>query len=347
MISKRILVCYDDYGKPIRKRFTGETEIEVEKQIAVFRAEQERCANPTNVMFRKYSEKWLKDFKSNREFNTRQMYEYAFRHCSSLACIPIKNIKRIDIQRIINENWEHPATCKKIALCLKAMFRSAIEDGIIYKNPVTNLSMPESVKKNRMVINDKIIDGFKKLDLPPMEDIYVKVFYYFGLRPQEALALMRKDFDFVNNTLTISRAVYYEGNNSKIKATKTANVRTLPIPDALICDLRDYLSSTHNLYLFTMQSGELLTKSSERKMWARIVKQLNIALGGNDKLNLLHGFTKYTFRRSYATRLYYSGISLKKAAELMGHSDTKMITEVYAQIQDEQEPMDALKKMCM
>ena len=35
--------------------------------------------------------------------------------------------------------------------------------------------------------------------------------------------------------------------------------------------------------------------------------------------------------------LYYSGISLKKAAQLMGHSNTKMIMEVYSHLDDEKE----------
>lgn len=35
--------------------------------------------------------------------------------------------------------------------------------------------------------------------------------------------------------------------------------------------------------------------------------------------------------------LYYSGISQKKAVELMGHSDIKMIMEVYAHLDEEKE----------
>lgn len=35
--------------------------------------------------------------------------------------------------------------------------------------------------------------------------------------------------------------------------------------------------------------------------------------------------------------LYYSGISQKKAVELMGHSDLKMIMEVYAHLDEQKE----------
>ena len=38
------------------------------------------------------------------------------------------------------------------------------------------------------------------------------------------------------------------------------------------------------------------------------------------------------FRHEYATMLYYSGIDLKEAARLMGHTDIKLILEIYADL---------------
>lgn len=55
------------------------------------------------------------------------------------------------------------------------------------------------------------------------------------------------------------------------------------------------------------------------------------------KVDKINGITSYTFRHNYATMLYYSGISLKQAAKYMGHSDTKMIMEVYAHLDESKE----------
>ena len=52
---------------------------------------------------------------------------------------------------------------------------------------------------------------------------------------------------------------------------------------------------------------------------------------------LITGLTAHIFRHNYCTMLYYSGISQKKAVELMGHSDIKMIMEVYAHLDEEKE----------
>ncbi len=53
------------------------------------------------------------------------------------------------------------------------------------------------------------------------------------------------------------------------------------------------------------------------------------------------GLTAHIFRHNYCTMLYYSGISQKKAVELMGHSDLKMIIEVYAHLDEEKEAVQA------
>ncbi len=59
----------------------------------------------------------------------------------------------------------------------------------------------------------------------------------------------------------------------------------------------------------------------------------------------IQDLTAHIFRHNYCTMLYYSGISQKKAVELMGHSDIKMIMEVYAHLDDQKEAVqDKLNK---
>ena len=76
-------------------------------------------------------------------------------------------------------------------------------------------------------------------------------------------------------------------------------------------------------------------------MWESIVNKMNVAESTDDEKSMkqkpINGLTAHIFRHNYATMLYYSNISLKKAAQLMGHSDTKMIMDVYAHLDDKQE----------
>ena len=61
-------------------------------------------------------------------------------------------------------------------------------------------------------------------------------------------------------------------------------------------------------------------------MWKNIVKSIDNEIGVETKL------TAHIFRHNYATVLYYSDISLKQAAKLMGHSNVNMILNVYAHL---------------
>ncbi len=92
---------------------------------------------------------------------------------------------------------------------------------------------------------------------------------------------------------------------------------------------------------FFRENAETLSKTQYVKMWDRVIKKMNDAVT-SDKEKLIaaqsiSGLTAHIFRHNYCTMLYYSGISQKKAVELMRHSDLKMIMEVYAHLDEQKE----------
>lgn len=87
--------------------------------------------------------------------------------------------------------------------------------------------------------------------------------------------------------------------------------------------------------------GQPYSKSYFYVAWKRIVKALNAAVATDSVPEPISGLTSRVFRYNYATILYYSGITLKKAVELMGHADEKMILRVYAQLDEEREDTKA------
>ena len=48
-------------------------------------------------------------------------------------------------------------------------------------------------------------------------------------------------------------------------------------------------------------------------------------------------FTNHQLRHSYCTMLYYAGIKIKKAQELMGHSSADMVYNIYTHLDNERE----------
>lgn len=340
--SDRIYLGTGPDGKPIRKRITGNTKAELEANRRKVLAEYGSVRSPSDITLGKYAEKWFSSNKSVRSANTQAMYLYAIKKLAPISSLKLKDVTRVDLQEVINSYWDEPSACQKLTMTIKAIFRAAAVDGIINYNPALTLERPKVIKKPRRILSSQEVFAIRSALDDPMERLYIDVLYCFGLRPGEAWALMPSDFDLKKKRLTVSRAVAFDVNVPVIKGTKTDNVRRLPIPDMLIPELKDYFAALPGLYLFHLRNGQLLTKSAATKLWARIIKKANAALGGNEHICVTEGITQYTFRRTFATDLYYSGISMKKAAQLMGHTDTKMIMEVYAQLDDEREDLSAL-----
>jgi integrase len=68
-------------------------------------------------------------------------------------------------------------------------------------------------------------------------------------------------------------------------------------------------------------------------MWNKIYDKINEVLGGNANFKATD-ITPYVFRHEYATVLYYSEVDVKDAARLMGHKDTRLILDVYAELDE-------------
>jgi len=335
-----ITLGYDIHGKQIRKRITANSKAELNQKIFETRKEYELIKNPSNISFGEYAKKWVDAYKSSKSLRTYQDCTAMLKKFDPISFMELKRIRQIDLQEIINENKDHPRTCQLMRGLLKQIFDGAIEDGIIARSPATKLIVPKYIKIEKRALSISEVTAVKVLKLEPREDFFIKTLYYFGLRPGEALGLMKMDFDLLHKDLTISRSLAFDNNRGYIKPTKTYTKRTIPIPEVLIHDLETFLSSVDTLYIF-MKENELITKSQYKYMWKKIRKAINEQLGGNDNMDITKDLTPYIFRHNYATMLYYSNISIKQAAKLLGHADTKMIMEVYAHIDESKENVRA------
>lgn len=364
ILTRQIVLGYDEYGKQIRKRIRGKNAAELAREEAKARLEFEEGHNPSVVTFRTYRLKWFDAYKSSKEINTKASYEYVFTKFAAIDPLRVRDITRTDLQQIIVQNADHPNTCIKISNTLRQIFDAALGDGIVKYNPALRLELPKVPKPEYYALDKIQKAALSDIVLEDQDRIFLLVLRSFGLRPEEARALMSSDFDFENNNVVIKRAAVFDGEKAVIKTTKTDNERMLPVPDAAAAALKKYIKGLRSLYLFTYDEGKLWSKTVYRHAWKRIRKALCIAAYGwqgvTDQVNRsqakiindanmakLKGFTPYVFRREYATQLYYSGISIKKAAQLMGHADSKMIMKVYAQIDDERENLDELRKMVL
>ncbi len=343
--SSNIVVGIASDGKYIRKRVCSNSKAEFERKKFDMKKEFEGLDHPSDITFKKYAEKWLETYKSSREAATIAMYRNCLKHTGSIDYIPLKDIRPSDLQRVITHKADSPSVCQQIALLFRQIWGCAVQDGILSKDITKRLNLPIVVRQERRALKKSEIEAVRSANLDPMDRMFVNLLYYFGLRPQEALAVMPKDFDFSDMTLTISRAVGYEGNDYYIKSSKNRKVRRIPIPTQLVGDLKAYLKNNKGLYLIH-RDGHPLTKSSQVKMWQRIKKEINRQLGGTDTLDLTDGLVPYVFRHNFCTECYTRKVSIIKCAELLGNSP-QMVMNVYTHLDNSREPLDSLKQLSM
>lgn len=337
----KILLGHKENGKPIRKTVYGKTSSEVERKIAKLKYEYENglYADDKGLTLGKYALDWLATYKSGKETNTKAMYQNAIKkHINAeIGFKQISCITKSDIQRIINNRSDHHRTCEIIRLTLNQIFKSAIDDGLIIKNPCSGIELPKKPHSEKRRLTDIELQAIRTAAFTPREKAFVYIVFGCGLRRGEALALTKADINLKKRTLTINKALAFDVNRPEQKDPKTySGYREVNMPVFLTDFLADYLKNV-DILLFTKSDGGQITKSSYDKMWRSIVRKMDAAAKQANPNNHIDGLTAHIFRHNYCTMLYYSGMSLKKATQLMGHSDIKMITDVYAHLDEEKE----------
>ena len=346
--SKQISLGYTMEGKRIRKWVHANSIAEMNRKIEQLKIEHQLTPNASDITFGEYSQRWMAAYKSNRSTQTRNMYANALKKCANLDRYQLKSITKTNCQELVNLTWKTPRIAKIVADTLRQIFRTAVADGIILRNPAENLVIPQSQHKVIRLLTTAELDALDRAELDPQDRMFVMILRNFGLRPAEALALQPSDFDLKKKVLHITKALELADGGNNVKNTKTGKNREIPIPDEIIPHLTRYFRSISGFLLFTKQDNTPHTKSSYTKMSARILKRWNESLGGNKNMNLLAGVSMYSFRHRKATDYYYlcqkGSISSKYAASLLGHSE-EIFIRTYSHIDPEHEDLAAVTNL--
>ena len=335
MLEKKISLGRDENGKLIRKSIRGKTKVEIEKKIFQVRQQylQSQAARPTNdITLITFARRWLNTEKQHAAINTRAMYSNVIeKHLApELDELYFSEITQNDLQGIINMNFRKYETCNKIKLTLRQIYESAKDNEITVHRSVNlkKLVIPKKEKNEKRALTEEEKQALTSADLNDKQRAFTGILYYCGLRREEALALDVKSIDLKSKVIKVSHALVFDGNAPKIERTKnTYSNRSVPIPSKFEPFLREYVKDKSGL-LFTMTDGSPMTQSSFVKFWMGIQKALS------EKASTADTLTPHIFRHNYATQLYYSEISIKKAAQLMGHANTNMIMQIYAHLDE-------------
>ncbi len=300
--------------------------------------------NDENITMNDFSDKWLEINSVGKEDGTIKEYEYLINKYikPNLGYKKMKNIKVYDIKEILNELIEdnHLRTAKKVLMLIKRILQDAVANDILLKNVAISIKLPAYKPQEKKPLTDeedKLLIECAKTHKHGLFFLFVR---FTGVRKEEASAVEVDKIDFETNIISIDSAVSYTKNQGKIKTTKNRKSRNVYILDIFRQQLYDRViyCKEHNIkYLFTKQTNpnEKLSDSAIKRMLESFLLYMNQEYKKQHKneedIKEIE-FTLHRLRHSFCTMLYYCGVGIKEAQELMGHSSADMVYDIYTHL---------------
>lgn len=242
-----------------------------------------------------------------------------------------------------------PAVAKRCRSVLSGMFGTAVRYGAAQYNPVREVRPIKAARTTTVALTAEdvraIVDGVRSsiAPMPPAPkakrqtsrqtiseyareaDVADPVLFLActGVRIGEALAVRWEDVDLDAGTVAITGHIITAKGQpvTRVAGAKSdAGVRTLHLPPVAVDMLRDRreLVAAISPYVFPSTTGNLRDPNTFRKSWRRVAAALGYEGAGT-----------HAFRKALATQLDAAGLSSRVAADVLGHANVSMTTDVY------------------
>ena len=218
-----------------------------------------------------------------------------------------------------------PRSVARNIVSLKQFFRFLLTENVITEDPMRNTVSPKPAKTLPHTLSLSEVETLlrepekRKSEKTLRDRAMLEVLYATGVRVSElvALELNRVNLD----------------HGYVITLGKGSKERIVPIGDAAIRKIRDYLSDARpkllrgrsSEYLFV--TSRTASKMSRQRFW-RIIKDYALAAGIHSHI------TPHVLRHSFATHLLERGADLRAIQAMLGHSDIST-TQIYTYVEKE------------
>lgn len=322
-------------GKLIRKSFYSGISVadakakaeEYKVKQAVINTVGVTAETASDITFEVWAQKWLTVYK--KPHVTENTYRLTYLNSVEKHLIPyfgkaeLKNIRSIDVQNffVTKQNDLSESMLDKLHMCLFGIFETAIDNDLIYKNPVKNTTYTSNVPARTKTVwseaEIKLATPFLKAQFPQGW-----VLLETGLRRGELLGLMWSDVDIDNKTLSVNRSIAEKkGGGVEIRPPKWNSYRTIPISQELVDLLRELPRDT--LYVFPNILNSIQLPSTFSKNLALAMKKLN------KQHSLVPKLTAHELRHTRGTQLRRDGVDIYTIQKLMGHKDINVTANIY------------------
>lgn len=278
--------------------------------------------------FGKYALTWLNVFsRPNVERVTSVSYEQQLKNyiLPVLGEMNLEDITPADVQKIFNNMGKRmkQESKNKVKIVLNQIFKMAMNDDIIAKNPLEAPSIRIKGEKSTPTVpysvNEMRYMAEHLIDIQSgMDRAWLAISISLPLRPEEVLGLTWADVDEVNGVFHIRNTVTHPARNEPEFKTYTktaASIRDLAVSEELL----SCLPVRGKLNEFVIGGKTPLTYMQVRRMRERI--QRDIRFDGS--------ITPRRFRTTVATDISAQTHDLKLVQKMLGHSSPQMTLKHY------------------
>ena len=298
-----------------------------------------------NITVEQWSQKWLEtycepsmgtgSYQNNRGIVQNQIVPV-------IGSLKLKDVRPIHCQKVLNaQRGRSTSFLSKIRSALFRIFKSAVRERLIDRNPADDLDLPAStVGSHRSITAEerthilRVADGHRS-------GLYIKLMLYCGLRPGECIPLQWCDIDLDNGFIHVSKALK-RGSEIVDTPKSDAGSRKIPIPSVFLDELRELYQGEPFAFLLTQPTtGKMHTRTSLRSCWTSFRRALDIEMGAQVYRNqiIVHAvaddLVPYCLRHTYGTDLQDAGVPINVAKYLMGHSDISVTANIYTDTTDD------------
>ncbi len=240
--------------------------------------------------------------------------------------IPLRDIRPLHIKQFMASRAHLSKSMQQKNLyTLNQIFRSAITDGLIGRNPCDGITAGGAPAKVKAPLTQEQQQALIHAAPDMRSALFVLLCLQGGLRREEALGLtwhhVHLDTEYpyidVRNTVTFDRTG--RGVLSDVLKSKAAR-RSIPITEQQENALVTAKADATSVFVVPSAAGVALSEASFRRMWDRIRGGVNFDV------------VPHQLRHTYITELCASGLDIKKIQYLAGHEDVKMTMQIYAHV---------------
>ena len=313
----------------------------------------------TRATFEEYAQMWLKAYRANgtkpSSIWQREYQVGVLINCFGkirIADISTKKYREtiLDLSAKLSRN-----TMLGIHGVAKSIFRMALQDGDIKKDPTEFVKVPGAKKDDdemempKYLEKEQLAEFLRLAKFRGLDNDYIMflTLAYTGMRVGEACALKWSDIDFQGHTITINGTLYNPNDRSdwyQILPPKTKKARrTIDVDPGLIKELEyhkavqnEFKMRYRNIYHdagFVFARMDNPINHEPRYGYPMIRRTVELRMNRILQwMDLPFRATPHTLRHTHTSLLAEAGVSLEAIMERLGHKDDRLTRTVYLHV---------------